>query len=65
MELVRLLFLLYKKGLKRENSKKKKLLTGAPVGRHRRRWEDNNRMDLKEIAINTNLHRIDILGETL
>ena len=24
-----------------------------PLGRPRRRWEDNNRMDLKEIGINT------------
>ena len=24
-----------------------------PSGRHRRRWEDNIRMDLKEIGINT------------
>ena len=23
-----------------------------PLGRHRRRWEDNIRMDLKEIGIN-------------
>ena len=35
-----------------------KILTGTPVGKKhlgspRRRWEDNIRMDLKEIAINT------------
>ena len=35
-----------------------KILTGtfagnAPLGRPRRRWEDNIRMDLKEIGINT------------
>ena len=31
-----------------------KLLTGnRPLGRPRRRWEDNIRMDLKEIGINT------------
>ena len=35
-----------------------KILTGTPagkrpVGRPRRRWEDNIRMDLKEICINT------------
>ena len=34
------------------------ILTGTPAGkkplrRPRRRWEDNNRMDLKEIGINT------------
>ena len=34
-----------------------KILTGKPtgkrpLGRHRRRWEDNIRMDLKEIGIN-------------
>ena len=34
-----------------------KILTGAPavkrlLGRPRRRWEDNNRMDLKEIGMN-------------
>ena len=35
-----------------------KILTGtpagkAPLGRHRRRWADNIRMNLKEIGINT------------
>ena len=35
-----------------------KILTGQPIGkrplgRPRRRWEDNIRMDLKEICINT------------
>ena len=35
-----------------------KILTGIPIGkrplgRPRRRWEDNIRMDLKEIGINT------------
>ena len=35
-----------------------KILTGSPtgkrpIGRPRHRWEDNIRMDLKEIAINT------------
>ena len=35
-----------------------KILTGTPtgkrpLGRARRRWEDNIRMDLKEICINT------------
>ena len=34
-----------------------KILTGKPtgkrpLGRHRRRWEDNIRMDLEEIGIN-------------
>ena len=30
-----------------------KILIGKiPVGRHRRRWEDNIRMDLEEIGIN-------------
>ena len=34
-----------------------KILTGKPtgkrpLGRHRRRWEDNVRMDLEEIGIN-------------
>ena len=28
-----------------------KILTGTPLGRPRRRWEDNIRMDLKEIGI--------------
>ena len=40
-----------------------KILTGKPtgkrpVGRTRRRWEDNIRMDLKEIYINTT-NRVD------
>ena len=35
-----------------------KILTGTPagkiyLGRPRRRWEDNIRMDLKEIGVNT------------
>ena len=30
-----------------------KILTGKPLGRPRRRWEDNVRMDLKEIGINS------------
>ena len=35
-----------------------KILTGKPtgnrpLGRRRRRWEDNIRMDLKEIGVNT------------
>ena len=35
-----------------------KILTGKPtgkrlLGRPRRRWEDNNKMDLKEMGINT------------
>ena len=31
-----------------------KILTGKTIGkRPRRRWEDNSRMDLKEIGINT------------
>ena len=30
-----------------------KLLTGGPAGKPWRRWEDNIRMDLKEIGINT------------
>ena len=29
-----------------------KILTGKPRGRPRRRWEDNIRMDLKEMVIN-------------
>ena len=40
-----------------------KILTGTPagkrpLGRPRRRWEDNIRMDLKKIGINTN-NRVD------
>ena len=51
-----------------------KILTGAPagkrlLGRPRRRWENNIRMHLKEIAINTrnwvDLARIGIIGEPL
>ena len=34
-----------------------------PLGRPRRRWEDNIRMDLKEIVISTS--RIGIIGEPL
>ena len=30
-----------------------KILTGTPTSRLRRRWEDNIRMDLTEIGINT------------
>ena len=30
-----------------------KILTGTPAGRPMRRWEDNIRMDLNEIGINT------------
>ena len=46
-----------------------KILTGKPtgkrpLGRPRRRWEDNIRMDLKEIGINAgNWVRIGIIGE--
>ena len=29
-----------------------KILTGIPLGRPRRRWEDNIRMDLEEIGTN-------------
>ena len=29
-----------------------KILTGKPIGRPRRRWEDNIRVDLEEIGIN-------------
>ena len=29
-----------------------KILTGKPLGRPRRRWEDNIRMDLQEIGVN-------------
>ena len=41
-----------------ENRSAFKILTGKPtgkrhLGRPRRRWEDNIRMDLKEIGINT------------
>ena len=39
-----------------EGRKALKMLTGTPtgkraLGRHRRRWEDNIRMDLEEIGI--------------
>ena len=30
-----------------------KILTGKPLGRPRRRWEENIRMEFKEIGINT------------
>ena len=49
-----------------------KILTGKPtakrpLGRPRRRWEDNIRMDLKEKGINTRIGlirlRIGIIGE--
>ena len=30
-----------------------KILTGKPLARPRRRWENNIRLDLKEIGINT------------
>ena len=41
-----------------EGSSAFKILTGTPTGKRplgwpRRRWEDGNRMDLKEIGINT------------
>ena len=51
-----------------------KILTGKPseerpLGRHRRSWEDNIRMDLKEIGINARNGlirlRIGIIGEPL
>ena len=52
-----------------------KILTGIligkrPLGRPRRRWEDNIRMDLEEIDINTGVIglirlRIGIIGELL
>ena len=52
-----------------------KILTGTPtekkrpLGKPRRRWEDNFRMDIKEIGINTrnwvDLLRIGIIGEPL
>ena len=48
------------------------ILTGKPtgkrpLGRPRSRWEDNIRMDLKEIGINMRLIRlrIEIIGEPL
>ena len=50
-----------------------KILADTPagkrhLGRPRRRWEDNIRMDLKEIGINTSrliCFRIGIIGEPL
>ena len=51
-----------------------KVLTGTlagkrPLGRPRRRWEDNIRMDLKQIGINTRNWfirlRVGIIGEPL
>ena len=33
--------------------KKSKLTEKRPLGRPRRKWEDNIRMDLKEIGVNT------------
>ena len=51
-----------------------KILTGKPTGRRplgrpRRRWEDNIRMDLEEIGINGGIGlirlRIGIIGEQL
>ena len=51
-----------------------KILTGIPIGRRplgrpRRRWEDNIRMDLEEIGINAGIGlirlRIGIIGEPL
>ena len=43
-----------------------KILTGKPtgkrpLGRPKRRWEDNIIIDIKEININTRLHRTGIL----
>jgi hypothetical protein len=45
-------------GIMEEGRRAFKILTGTPagkrpLGRPRRRWEDNIRMDLKEIGINT------------
>ena len=51
-----------------------KMLTGKPtgkrpLGRPRRRWEDNIRMDLEEIGINAGIRfirlRIGTIGEPL
>ena len=44
-----------------------KILTGKPtgkrhLGRHRRRWEDNVRMGLKEIGVNTR-NRVDSIQD--
>ena len=30
-----------------------KMLTGKPLGRHKRRWENDIRMDLKERGVST------------
>ena len=47
-----------------------KIITGKPtgkkpLGRPRRRWEDNIRMDPEEIGIGLNRLRIGIIGEPL
>ena len=47
-----------------------KIVTGKPtgkrpLGRPRRRWEDNIRMDLEEIGIGLIRLRIGIIGESL
>ena len=48
-----------------------KILTGTPsgerpLGKPRRRWEDNIRKDLKELGINTRIRlSIGIIGESL
>ena len=47
-----------------------KILTGKrPLGKPRRRWEDNIRMDFEEICINSGIGlirlRIGIIGELL
>ena len=48
-----------------------KILTGSPtgkrpLGRRRRRWEDNIRLDLKRIGINTRIRlRIEVIGVSL
>ena len=55
----------------REGRSAFKILTGKPIGKRplgkpRRRWEDNIRMDLEEIGINVgNYLRIGIIGEPL
>ena len=58
----------------REDRSAFKILTGQltgkrPLGRSRRRWEDNIRMDLEEIGINAGIGlirpRIGIIGEPL
>ena len=45
----------------------KSIYKKSPSGRLRRRWEDNIRIDLKEIGVNTRLIRlrIGIIGESL